>query len=160
LTVCRSDRETTHHIKSHTESNSSFSSHSLRCVLNFVQDGTCTYKAANDAGTDTGFVDVNPTEDDLKDAVANVGPVSVAIDASNWSFQMYASGIYYEPECSSVNLDHGVLAVGFGSEWLDKEYWIVKNSWGTSWGEQGYIKMARNKKNNCGIATQASYPTV
>lgn len=124
------------------------------------EDGACRFSASNVGGTDTGFVDVNPTEDDLRDAVEKIGPVSVAIDASNWSFQMYASGIYYEPECSSEILDHGVLAVGYGSEWLNKEYWLVKNSWGTSWGEKGYIKMARNKNNNCGIATEASYPTV
>jgi len=125
-----------------------------------AEDGTCKFSASNVGGTDTGFVDVNPTEKDLQHAVQTIGPVSVAIDASQWSFQQYASGIYYEPECSSEELDHGVLAVGFGSEWLNKDYWLVKNSWGDSWGEQGYIRMSRNKDNNCGIATEASYPTV
>ncbi|KAE8747824.1 Cathepsin L-like peptidase 3 [Frankliniella occidentalis] len=123
--------------------------------------GSCLYKAENNAGVNTGYKDVqSESESALRDAVEKVGPVSVAIDASNWSFQMYTSGIYYEPACSSYSLDHGVLAVGYGSEWPNKEFWIVKNSWGTSWGEEGYIKMARNKKNNCGIATEASYPLV
>jgi len=124
------------------------------------RDGHCRYSAKNKVGTDTGFVDVNPTEDDLKDALAEVGPVSVAIDASNWSFQNYAGGVYYESWCSSTNLDHGVLAVGFGTDYKKGDYWIIKNSWGPSWGEDGYIRMARNKKNNCGVATMASYPTV
>lgn len=126
-----------------------------------VDGDSCLYKAANNAGVNTGYKDVQAkSESALRDAVEKVGPVSVAIDASNWSFQMYTSGIYYEPACSSDSLDHGVLAVGYGSEWPNKEFWIVKNSWGTSWGEEGYIKMARNKKNNCGIATEASYPLV
>jgi len=125
-----------------------------------AEDGSCAYKAENSGGVNTGYTDVKASENDLRDAVEKVGPVSVAIDASNWSFQMYSSGIYYESACSSTSLDHGVLAVGYGSDWPNKEFWIVKNSWGASWGEEGYIKMARNKKNNCGIATMASYPTV
>jgi len=84
-------------------------------------------------------------------------PVSVAIDASQSSFQFYHGGIYYEPYCKTKNedLDHGVLAVGFGDG-----YYLVKNSWGPSWGLQGYIYMSRGKKNNCGIATYATYTVV
>ncbi|KAG8178112.1 hypothetical protein JTE90_017459 [Oedothorax gibbosus] len=125
-----------------------------------AQDGTCHYKKASSGATCTGFVDI-PTGDEeaLKKAVATVGPVSVAIDASQESFQFYQGGIYSEPQCSSVQLDHGVLAVGYGTE-NGQDYWLVKNSWDTTWGDNGYIKMARNQNNQCGIATQASYPLV
>lgn len=71
------------------------------------------------------------------------------------------SGVYYEPNCSTENLDHGVLIVGYGTDLeTGEDYWLIKNSWGLTWGEKGYIKMARNKQNNCGIASSASYPLV
>ena len=94
--------------------------------------------------------------------VAKVGPVSVGIDASRPSFHLYKEGIYYEKPCSSTKLDHGVLVVGYGEDKDENkengEYWIVKNSWGPTWGMKGYINMSRNKDNNCGIATDPSYP--
>lgn len=124
-------------------------------------DKKCRFKKDGVGATDEGHVDVLPAGDEtkLKEAIATVGPVSVAIDASHESFQFYAKGIYDEKECSAVDLDHGVLAVGYGTD-NGADYWLVKNSWGEEWGDTGYIKMARNKKNQCGLATSASYPLV
>ncbi|XP_077477467.1 cathepsin L.1 [Stigmatopora argus] len=125
-----------------------------------AEDGQCRFNAANIGATCTGYVDVKKGDErGLKEAVATVGPVSVAIDASQESFQLYESGVYDEPECSSSELDHGVLAVGYGTD-NGRDYWLVKNSWGPKWGDKGYIRMSRNKRNQCGIATSASYPLV
>ncbi|CAH1227176.1 CTSV [Branchiostoma lanceolatum] len=122
---------------------------------------TCRFNTATVGATCTGYVEIKQgSEVDLQSAVASIGPVSVAIDASRSSFQLYRSGVYYEPRCSSRSLDHGVLVVGYGTDAKGGDYWHVKNSWGTGWGMVGYIKMARNKSNQCGIATEASYPTV
>ena len=99
-------------------------------------------------------------EGELQSAVANLGPVSVGVDASQ-GFQFYNSGVYNDPKCSSTNLDHAVLVVGYGTDPDTKQdYWLVKNSWNTNWGEQGYIRMRRNDNNMCGIATHASVPLV
>jgi cathepsin L len=127
-----------------------------------ARDQKCAFKPANVGATDTGFTDIQAgSEDDLTNAIASEGPISVAIDASKSSFQFYHKGVYVERSCSSTQLDHGVTAVGYGTDADSKlDYYIVKNSWGTSWGDAGYIMMARNHKNMCGIASSASFPLV
>uniref|UniRef100_A0A669CTS8 Cathepsin L.1 n=1 Tax=Oreochromis niloticus TaxID=8128 RepID=A0A669CTS8_ORENI len=125
-----------------------------------AENGKCRYNPDNIGATSTGYTEVSQGDEDaLKEAVATIGPISVGIDASQMSFQFYESGVYNEPDCSSLELDHGVLAVGYGTE-DGNDYWLVKNSWGLEWGDKGYIKMSRNKSNQCGIATAASYPLV
>jgi len=98
-------------------------------------------------------------EDVLQEAVATIGPISVVIDSRQLKFKFYKTGVYYNENCSSLNVNHAVLVVGYGTE-NGEDYWLVKNSWNTSWGEDGYIKMARNRDNMCGIATTAVYATV
>jgi len=121
-------------------------------------DGDCQFKSTNVGATIKKYINVQAgDEGDLLQQIQK-GPVSVAIDAGHYSFQFYRHGVYDESNCSPTNLDHGVLLVGYGSDDEGNEYWIVKNSWGTSWGMDGYILMARNKDNQCGIATMASRP--
>jgi len=124
-----------------------------------AKDGTCKFNKATIGATLTSFKDIQAqSETALQSAIQTIGPISVAIDAGHSSFQFYSSGVYFEKACSPTQLDHGVTAVGYGTQGSD--YYIVKNSWGTGWGMQGYILMSRNKNNNCGIATMSSYPIV
>ncbi|CAJ1978777.1 unnamed protein product [Sphenostylis stenocarpa] len=107
-----------------------------------------------------GYEKVPPnSEDALKKAVANQ-PVSVSLDAESRDFMLYASGVF-TGQCGT-ELDHAVTAVGYGTE-NGTDYWLLKNSWSTDWGDKGYIKMQRGiaaKSGLCGIAMDASYPTV
>lgn len=127
-----------------------------------AMDGTCAFDKSKIAGTLSACEDISKGDEGaLANAIMQIGPISVGIDASHISFQLYQSGVYYEPQCSSDFLDHGVTAIGFGTDSASgSDYFLVKNSWGTTWGSQGYIQMARNRQNNCGIATQASYPII
>lgn len=124
-----------------------------------AKDRKCRYKDSNKGAEDVGFVDIERNEEALKVALATVGPISIAIDAEGSMFQFYGGGVYMNKQCSSEELDHGVLAVGYGTD-KGEDYWLVKNSWGSDWGESGYIRMARNKNNMCGVASYPSYPLV
>jgi hypothetical protein len=113
-------------------------------------------KTCTPAVTISGHVDVpKGNETQLKGAIA-IGPVSVAIEADKSSFQFYSSGVYDDVSCGD-QLDHGVLAVGYGTLG-GKDYYKVKNSWGETWGLHGYILIAQHK-DICGIADAACYPT-
>ncbi|KAJ9578023.1 hypothetical protein L9F63_025114, partial [Diploptera punctata] len=128
-----------------------------------AKNGTCAYSDKTIGATDTGYVDLTSgDEEKLKVAIATIGPISVIIEGLlDDKSKLLIYGIYCDPDCSSTDLDHGVLVVGYGTdEETDQDYYIVKNSWGADWGDNGYLKMCRNQDNNCGIATDASYPLV
>jgi KDEL-tailed cysteine endopeptidase len=117
-------------------------------------------KTASHAVTIKGYEHVPAnSEKALLKAVANQ-PVSVAIDAGGYALQFYSKGVF-TGECGN-DLNHGVAAVGYGVAENGTKYWLVKNSWGTGWGEDGYIRMKRDvdaKEGLCGIAMVSSYPT-
>jgi C1A family cysteine protease len=123
-------------------------------------DGTCQKCSA--VAHISSCSDVKPNDQiSLKAAVAQQ-PVAVAIEADTRYFQSYSSGVLTSSSCGT-SLDHGVLTVGYGTE-NGIDYWNVKNSWGTSWGNQGYVKIGRSSSTNdpgiCGIAMDPSFPTV
>jgi C1A family cysteine protease len=122
--------------------------------------GSCHSCSAVDTFSSCSDVKAND-QLSLKAAVAQQ-PVSIAIEADTKYFQSYSSGVLTSSSCGQ-NLDHGVLIVGYGAE-NGQKYWLVKNSWSTSWGDQGYVKIARSDSTNdagiCGIAMQPSFPSV
>lgn len=120
----------------------------------------CRFKESSIGATMTSFRDIEHGDvDALTQAVDQIGPISVAMDASRSSFHLYKQGVYKDRQCSSKKLDHGVLAVGYGTS-EGTPCFLVKNSWGTSWGMEGYFMIERSSANMCGLATQASYPIV
>merc|ERR1712146_684282 len=110
-----------------------------------------SYSTAIPSGGVTGYTDVSSSASSLKSALDGQ-PVSAAIQADQSVFQQYTGGVITSG-CGS-SLDHGVTAVGYTSD-----YFIVKNSWGTSWGNNGYVYISTSG-NVCGIHSDASYPTV
>lgn len=119
--------------------------------------GICLFDQYSHVGSITKYVNIEEgNEDDLAAKVEQYGPVAVAIDSGCASFQLYNSGIYDDPDCSTSYVNHGVNCIGFGLEDGTK-YWIVRNEWGLAWGEKGYFRMLWDN-NQCGIATCATLP--
>ena len=123
-------------------------------------DGNCVYNSsAAYQWNVTDYTHVTPNSvADLQSAIA-MQPVSVSIEADKLCFQLYKSGVMNNTNCGTT-LDHAVLAVGYGNE-SGQDYWLVKNSWGTSWGEAGYIKLAAVAGEGiCGVQEGPLYPSV
>ncbi|KAF2076742.1 hypothetical protein CYY_001931 [Polysphondylium violaceum] len=123
----------------------------------------CKFDKSKVVATMSAFnATVRGSEESLLQAVQHT-PIAVAIDAGQRSFQLYKAGVYFDQGCSSYRLSHAVLLVGYGEDTTTTEhsqYWIVKNSWGTKWGNQGYIFMAKDASNHCGIASMSSYAII
>jgi cathepsin L len=123
--------------------------------------GTCQ-KTCTPAVHISGYTDVPTKNLDALETAAASTPVSIAVDASGLGWQLYSGGIYKGGliPCGT-SLDHGVLLVGYDTS--DKAYWKVKNSWGNTWGESGFIRLAKTTgtgSGTCGLALQPSYPTI
>ncbi|XP_050345063.1 digestive cysteine proteinase 2-like [Nymphalis io] len=119
------------------------------------KDGFCRIQNMTKTYPIKGFTDVTPfSTEALKVALINHGPLSVSIDATDMLIA-YTSGIFYDPNCNPSALNHEVTLVGYG-EYEGDTYWIVKNSWGRSWGIDGYFHIS-TRDNSCGITTEPTY---
>jgi C1A family cysteine protease len=125
-----------------------------------ARDETCKADRSKFVVTCDGYTQLTAGNEVLmKTTLANRGPLSIAIYASRPGFRSYSSGVYYDTGCPRNSLNHAVTALGYGHDLESKlDYWIVRNSWGTSWGDKGHILMARNKGSNCGVADVVIYP--
>jgi len=120
-------------------------------------DGSCAYSSSKTVGTASNYNDVTPNSADALKKELQSGPVSVAIEADRSAFQGYRSGVITTDACGT-QLDHGVVAVGWGTDAAAGDYFIVRNSWGPSWGLEGYVKIGAGANNVCGILSDASRP--
>ncbi|KAJ3440629.1 hypothetical protein M0813_08899 [Anaeramoeba flamelloides] len=122
-------------------------------------DGYCGFDQTKVVTKIDSYTNVSNNQADVMDAIYTQGVLSIAIDAAHESFMFYTSGVYYEPKCSSTELDHAVLLSGYGVSPEGEKYWLVRNSWSINWGDQGYVKMSM-KDNNCGVQSEVVYPTL
>jgi len=127
-----------------------------------AEDGTCESDGKPVGATISSFTDVDPSDNDALHTALAQQPISIAIEADQDGFQFYSSGVF-SGDCGD-SLDHGVLLVGYNQA-ASPPYWIVKNSWGSSWGLDGYIYLVDDPTLNggsgqCGMLTEPSYPVI
>jgi len=127
---------------------------SAACYPDSNQQGPCRYKEDCCAATLSNYTLIKKGDEAALQIAVFQGPVTAEVDASTW--EDYQGGIYSGP-CSSTQLDHVVEVVGYGNH-SGVAYWIIRNSWGTSWGDNGYMLLRRNHGNLCGIASAAALP--
>jgi len=146
------------------------------CFKYVIDNGICSEKDYPYSATDSeckkcdsvfkikSFVDITANDESELAKAVYKQPVSIAIEADQSVFQFYSSGVLTSSSNCGTNLDHGVTLVGFGIDSkTSKKFWKIKNSWGSSWGEDGYIRMERDisdKEGMCGLAMMASYPVL
>jgi len=123
-----------------------------------AKDGTCEYSSSSNTGVmTTGFTNVTADTPSAMKAALNTTIMSVAIQADQRAFQAYSSGIFTDTSCGT-QLDHATNVVGWGTEG-SMEYWVMRNSWGTSWGDSGYMRLQINDGVGlCGIQMQPQWP--
>jgi len=126
-----------------------------------AMDGTCQYNQANVVFTNTGYGNVTSGDQNAMVTQLLEQPISVCVEADQSVFQLYTGGVINSASCGT-QLDHAILAVGYAVDPSAGPYWIVKNSWGTSWGLAGYVYIAQNLQQTgpgiCGIALNVAYP--
>ena len=126
-----------------------------------LKENTCRPQVRKDLPKLKGFARIQfGNERMLAEVIRKVGPVTISIHITP-KFQFYREGIYIDPACgNSIDvLNHAVVAVGYG-EVSQGKYYIMRNSWGTKWGKNGYLFMPRDMNNHCGVASYAIYPLV
>merc|ERR1711907_51900 len=117
-----------------------------------ARNGVCQYKVNEGVFNTVGYTDVMHNSPSQLMAASNLGVVSIAIEADKRVFQHYTGGVIDSSDCGK-QLDHGVAVVGYTSD-----SFIVRNSWGASWGDQGYVQISNSAENICGILSAPSYP--
>ncbi|KAJ8277460.1 hypothetical protein GJAV_G00075400 [Gymnothorax javanicus] len=121
-----------------------------------MEERSCTADRSKNVVSVTDWKYVPPGDEQaLEDALVTIGPVAVVIDTTTRNFQFYRKGIFYDPKCSIWKQAHAVVLIGFGSEGSE-EYWTIKNSWGIYWGENGYMRLAKNRMRHCIIIAKTS----
>lgn len=122
-----------------------------------ARNGSCKWSSSNTGVTASGYTNVSANSPTAMKTALNTKPLSVSIEADKYVFQAYSSGIFTSTTCGT-NLDHATNVVGWGTSG-STDYWIMRNSWGTSWGESGYMRLQIVNGNGlCGIQMEPLYP--